>query len=71
MNAAKTVRMLMKKIYDDGEVNAASIWKGYDAFTGRTGWHYQGFNESAQAIGKNLDEVQEYVEDILASRESA
>jgi hypothetical protein len=71
MNAGQKVVKMLKEVYEDGEVNAAQVWKGYDNGTGREGWHYQGFNENAQYLGKNLAEVQEYVEDVSASRESA
>lgn len=71
MNAGQKVAKMLKDVYPDGEVNAAQIWKGYDVGTGRIGWHYQPFGETAQYVGRNLNEVQEYVEDIEASRESA
>jgi hypothetical protein len=70
MNAGQKVVKMLKEVYEDGEVNAAQVRKGYDVGTGRSGWHYQPFGETAQYMGKNLAEVQEYVEDIEASRES-
>jgi hypothetical protein len=71
MNAAQKICELLKEVYEDGEVNAAQVWKGYDNGNGRAGWHYQPFGQNAQYMGKNLAEVQEYVEDVSASRESA
>lgn len=71
MNAAQKIAKMFKSIYPDGEVNAAQIWKAYDVGTGQNGWHYRPFGETAQYVGRNLNEVQEYVEDIEASRESA
>ena len=38
MNAKQQVAELLKTIYDAGDVNAMTIWKGYDAMTGQTGW---------------------------------
>jgi hypothetical protein len=71
MNAAQKIAKMFKSIYPDGEVNASRIWKAYDVGTGKNGWHYQPFGETAQYVGRDLNEVQEYVEDIEASRESA
>lgn len=71
MNAGQKVVKMLKEVYPEGDVNAAQIWKGYDVGTGRSGWHYRPFGETAQYVGRDLNEVQEYVEDIEASRQQA
>lgn len=68
MNAKQQVAELLKTIYDAGDVNAMTIWKGYDAMTGQTGWHYKSFGRSdAQYIGKSVAEVKEYVDEAAAT----
>lgn len=71
MSAKQTIKEMLKGIYDDGEVNAMQIWKGYDVGTGRNGWHYKEFGRSeAHYLGKSVEEAREYVEDVKAGRES-
>jgi len=70
MNAAQKITEMLKEVYEDGEVNAAEIWKGYDAATGRTGWHYVGFGSNAQYMGNSIKEVEEWVEDVKGGREA-
>lgn len=69
--ATETVKALLKTIYEDADVNAMQIWKGYDVSTGRNGWHYKEFGRSeAHYLGKSVEEAREYVEDVKAGRES-
>lgn len=71
MNAGRQITAMLKEVYDDGEVNAMQIWKGYDVGTGRNGWHYKEFGRSeAHYLGKSVEEAREYVEDVKAGRES-
>lgn len=68
MNAKQQITDLLKTIYDEGEVNAMTIWKGYDAMTGQTGWHYKWFDRSdAQYMGKSVAEVREFVDEAAAT----
>lgn len=68
MNAKQQVAELLKTIYDAGDVNAMTIWKGYDAHTTQTGWHYKWFGRSdAQYMGKSVAEVREYVDEAAAT----
>jgi hypothetical protein len=68
MNAKQQVAELLKTIYDSGDVNAMTIWKGYDAMTGQTGWHYKNFGRSdAQYMGKSVAEVREFVNEAAAT----
>jgi hypothetical protein len=72
MNAKEQIRAMLKKVYDDGEVNAMQIWKGYSSYTMRNGWHYQEFGRSETSyLGKSVAEAHEYIEDVKASREQA
>lgn len=66
--AKQQVIDLLKTIYEDGEVNAMTVWKGYDAMTGQTGWHYRWFGRSdAQYMGNSVAEVKEYVDEAAAT----
>lgn len=66
------VAALLKSIYEDGEINAAHIWKGYDVSTGRTGWHLQWFGtQGAEFLGESVSEVEEYVNEVASLREDA
>jgi hypothetical protein len=68
--AVQKIREMLKEIYPDGEVNAMRIDKGYDASTGRTGWHAQEFGRSdAVYMGKSVAEVEEFVDAVKSSRE--
>ncbi len=68
MNAKQQIANLLKTIYDEGEVNAMQIWKGYDAATGQNGWHYKNFGRSdAQYMGKSVAEVKEFVAEAAAT----
>lgn len=68
----ETVKALLKTIYEDADVNAMQIWKGYDVSTGRTGWHIQWFGTSgAEYIGGSVSEVEDFVNEVAELRESA
>jgi len=68
MKAREQIVTMLKTIYDAGDVNAMQIWKGYDAMTGQTGWHYKWFGRSdAQYIGKSVGEVREFVDEAAAT----
>ena len=71
MNAGQKITAMLNEVYEDGEVNAAQIWTGYDVGTGRTGWHVQWFNSTATYLGKPVAEVREFVEDEKGLREAA
>ena len=68
MSAREQIVTMIKTIYDAGDVNAMTIWKGYDAATGQTGWHYKWFGRSdAQYMGKSVAEAREYVNEAAAT----
>ena len=70
MNAREQIVTMLKTIYDTGDVNAMTIWKGYDAGTMENGWHYKNFGRSdAQYMGKSVADVREYVEEVAATRQ--
>ena len=72
MNAKQQIKDMLKEVYDDGDVNAMQIWKGYDVSTGRTGWHYKWFGRSeAHYMGNSVAEAREYIEDVKSTREAA
>jgi len=71
-NAKEMVRALLKTVFDDGDVDAAQIWRDYEISTGHTGWHIQWFGTSgAEYIGGSVSEVEDYVNEILDLREDA
>ena len=66
------IKNMLKEVYEDGDVNAMQIWKGYDAGTHSTGWHYRFFGRSdAHYMGKSVSEAAEYIEQVKESREYA
>ena len=70
--ARETVKALLKTTYDDADVNAMQIWKGYDVSTGRTGWHIQWFGTSgAEYIGGSVSEVEDFVNEVAELQEAA
>lgn len=68
MAAAQKIKEMLKEVYDDGEVNAMQINKGYDASTGRTGWHIQRFGEFSEYIGASVAEVREFVDEVAETK---
>lgn len=70
MNAMMKIKTMLKEIYDDGDVNAMEIFKGWTVETGLNGWHYRKFGRSEHLfMGKSVAEAREYVEDVKATRE--
>ena len=68
MTAREQIVAMLKTIYDAGDVNAMQIWKGYDAGTDETGWHYKWFGRSeAHYMGKSVAEAREYVDEAAAT----
>lgn len=69
--ATSTVKALLKTVYDDADVNAAQVWKGYEPCTGRTGWHIQWFGtQGAEYIGGSVSEVEDFVNEVADGREA-
>lgn len=69
-NAGQMVEALLKTVHDDGDVNAARIWRGYEVSTGKTGWHVQWFGTSgAEFLGGSVSEVEEYVDAVASLHE--
>jgi hypothetical protein len=71
--AEKQIRKAMRKIYDEGAVNAAQVYKGtdYDGTNVRTGWFFRLFGRTPTHLGKSVEEALGTIEDIRASREEA
>lgn len=70
--ATETVKALLKTVYEDGDVNAMQIWKGYEPCTGRTGWHIQWFGtQGAEYIGGSVSEVEDFVNEVAEALENA
>ena len=62
MNAQERIRKALKSLMSDGEANACQVFKGYNMGTGKTGWHFARFGQSATFIGNNLVEALEWIE---------
>jgi ketosteroid isomerase-like protein len=64
------IKNMLKEIYEDGDVNAMTIFKGYAVDTNQSGWHYRNFGRSEHHfMGKSVAEAREYVDDVKATRE--
>lgn len=71
MNAMTKIKNMLKEVYDDGRVNAMTIYKGFAPDTGETGWHWKDFGRSnAHFMGKSVTEAREWVEDHKAMQEA-
>jgi len=69
MNAKQKIQEALKSIMDDGEARACQIFKGYEASTGRSGWHYIPFGGTARYLGHSLNEALDIIEADADSRE--
>jgi len=70
-NAKAQVKEEMKKAFDSGDVEAMEIFKGFAVDTYENGWHYKRFGRSDHHyMGKSVEEVKEYVEEVISMRES-
>ena len=68
MDAKTRIRKALKQIMSEGEANACTIFRGYEASTGLSGWHYIRFGGTATFIGANLAEALEWIENLANER---
>ena len=68
MNAKARIQEALKRIMSEGEANACQIWKGYDAGTWQTGWHYEPFGRTATCLGNSVTEALQTIADIAVER---
>jgi hypothetical protein len=69
MSAKEQIRELLKRVFDEGRVNAMQIFKGYAVETGMNGWHIIPFGEQPpRHIGNSVAEVSEWVEMVKEER---
>lgn len=64
MTVEQKIRQLLETIFDEGVVNAMSVFKGYAVDSGSNGWHYNKFGESRNVyMGKSLAEVESWLKE--------
>lgn len=69
MSAKAEIKHALRNIMSEGEANACQVFKGYNASTLRTGWHYIRFGYSqAVYIGKSLSEALDYIDTVSSER---
>lgn len=68
--AEQQIREMLKEVYEDGDVNAALVFKGYAHDTNQSGWHLRFFGRSDHIfMGASVTEVSAFCDDVSASRE--
>jgi len=68
-SAEQKIREMLKEVYEEGDVNAAEIFKGFAIDTGKSGWHLRFFDRSDHIyLGANITEVELYLDDIASER---
>jgi len=68
--AKQQVIEMLKDVYEDGDVNAATIFKGYAHDTFQNGWHLRFFGRSDHIfMGTSVAEVSAYCDDVRTNRE--
>lgn len=70
VNAMTKIKNMLKEVYEEGDVNAMTIFKGFAVDTGETGWHFRKFGRSNHNfMGNSVAEAREYIEDVKACRQ--
>ena len=65
-----TIKNMRKEVYEDGDVNAMTIFKGFAVDTGENGWHYKKFGRSDHHfMGKSIAEARKYVDQVKEYRQ--
>jgi len=65
-----TIKNMLKEVYEDGDVNAMTIFKGFAVDTGENGWHYKKFGRSDHHfMGKSIAEARKYVDQVKEYRQ--
>jgi hypothetical protein len=68
VDAKTRIREALKQIMSEGEANACEVFKGYEASTNWSGWHYIRFGGTATFIGANLAEALKWIENLADER---
>lgn len=70
--AEQKIREMLKEVYEEGDVNAAQVFKGYAHDTFQSGWHLRWFGRSEHIfMGTSVAEVTAYCDDVRVLREFA
>lgn len=65
MNAMNAIKNMLKEVYEDGDVNAMEIFKGFAVNTGQSGWHFRQFGRlELTYLGKSVVEARETINEI-------
>jgi hypothetical protein len=68
--AEQKIREMLTEVYAEGDVNAATIFKGYAHDTNQSGWHLKFFDRSDHIfMGTTVAEVSAYCDDVRSNRE--
>ena len=70
MNGEKRIRKALREIMEDGQINAAQVFKGHAYATPGYGWMLVKFGENAQYLGATVAEALAAIEDIAAERKT-
>lgn len=71
MNAMNTIKNMLKEVYEDGDVNAMQVFKGFAVDTGQSGWHFRKFGRSEHVyLGKSVAEAREAIDEIKEYRQA-
>ena len=72
MNAKQQIMTMLKEVYEDGEVNAMEVFKGFALDTGETGWHFRKFGRSNHVyLGKSVSEARIVIDAIKEIRQKS
>lgn len=71
MNAMAKIKDMLKEVYEDGDVNAMTIFKGFAVDTGQSGWHFRKFGRSEHVfLGNSVAEARGAVDEIKEYRQA-
>ena len=70
MNAKQQIIESLKNAYNEGEVNAMTVFKGFAVDTGLNGWHFNKFGRSEHIyLGNSVSEAKNTIQEIINSRQ--
>jgi len=70
MNAEAKIRKALEAVMDNGDINAAHLFKGFAVDNGMTGWQLRRFGRSDHIfLGSSVQEALETTEDWASANE--
>lgn len=61
MTAQEKIFQALTFIMDEKDANACLVYKGYNVFTHKTGWHFTRFGKTATFIGNTLPDALQWI----------